>query len=320
MAKKKNELEENINDENQGFNDIDENFGLPDLDYKPVDELEEESVSEEIAEEEISQPSQEGDSEVTLEENSNEDEFSMQQDDPEISEEITKNSSDEIDDGNSGGGAGYVSGTYAKKTQESSSGGKTIGIIVTVIIIVAIGAGSYFWFVMRPKQVAAEKAKQEQIAKDKADKRKKEDYTKLVAAGDAEFSDESWSAAHSSYSQASALYPEEQYPLDQLAIVQEKLDEIAAQNAKPKIGEIETISAPTKRYYVIVSSSIDGDLAMDFANKIIKSGDNVGIIEPYGKNKYFRVTLGNYDTWKDAESASSSFSSTYGNEIWVLKY
>ena len=46
MAKKKKESEENIKDENQDINNIDENFGLPDLDYQPVDEIEEESVEE----------------------------------------------------------------------------------------------------------------------------------------------------------------------------------------------------------------------------------------------------------------------------------
>jgi len=61
-------------------------------------------------------------------------------------------------------------------------------------------------------------------------------------------------------------------------------------------------------------------LAMDYASKIVKKGDNVGIIQPYGKNKYYRVTLGNYTSWGDAENAINGFSATYGNGIWILKY
>ncbi|MDH5366531.1 MAG: SPOR domain-containing protein [Cyclobacteriaceae bacterium] len=282
MAKNIDESEENINDENQEFNDIDENFGLPELDIEPVDKIEETTYS------------------------STEDE-SEYSDTQEPSETY-------VDD------SGYVSGTYADQAKESSSGGKVAGIIITVIIILASAGGSYYWFFMRPKQIAEEKAKQELLAKKEADKRKKEDYDKLISAGDDQFGEEQWSEAHSSYSQASALFPDEEYPKDQLAIVQGKIDEIEALNAKPKIGEIETISQATKRYYIIGSSSIDGDLAMDFAVKITKKGENVGIIEPYGKNKYFRVTLGNYDTWQDAENALSSFSEAYGNSIWILKY
>lgn len=288
MAENIKESEENINEEDKEFNDIDENFGLPELDIKPVDEVD-------------------NTEETTYSSSETETEYSDIQSDDASSEA-------NADDG------GYVPGTYADKVQESSSSGKTTGIIIAVIVILISAAGSYYWFEMRPKQIAEEKAKQELLAKEEADKRKKEDYDKLVVAGDGQFGEELWSEAESSYSQASALFSEEQYPKDQLEIVQGKLDEIAALNAKPKIGVIETISEATKRYYIIGSSSIDGDLAMDYAVKITKNGENVGIIEPYGKNKYFRVTLSNYDTWQDAENALSSFNGTYGNEIWILKY
>jgi len=204
--------------------------------------------------------------------------------------------------------------------KNNSGTGKTTGIIVIVLLLIAVAAGSYYMFVMRPKQAEAEKAKQEQLAKEAADKRKKEDYAKLIEQGDKEFGAEDWSAAKSSYSQAVALYSNEQYPNDQLNIINAKLAEIAALNAKPKIGTIETISAATKRFYIVASSSIDGDLAMDFASKIVKKGDNVGIIAPYGKNKYYRVTLGNYDSWGAAENAINGFNATYGNGIWILKY
>lgn len=296
MAKKNKESEENINDENQEFNDIDENFGLPDLEYQPADDVEDDTEAKELV-------------------NESENEYSTVED--EESESYAQESKSEGDTQN----GGYVPGTYTQKMMENSdSGGKTTGIIVSIVLVLAIASGAYYWFMIRPDQIAAEKAKQEQLEKEAADKRKKEDYDKLIVKGDGEFGEESWNEAALSYRQASALYPQEQYPQDQLAFVQNKLDSITTANAKPAIGEIETITERMQRYHIIVSSSIDGDLAMDYAKKISASGTNVGIIAPFGGNKYYRLTLGNYPTWQDAENAVSSFSGAYGNGIWILKY
>ena len=77
----------------------------------------------------------------------------------------------------------------------------------------------------------------------------------------------------------------------------ETIDEIAAAAAKPKIGVVETISERTQRFHIVVSSSIDGDLAMDFAKKIATNGHNASISAPYGDKKCYRVTVGtSYDT------------------------
>ena len=319
MADKNTNPEEENNDQNQEFNDIDENFGLPDLDYQPVDELEEEDSTD----------AQEVQDEETVSNESEESSYSSEEQDAEedsntyevsVEEELPETSAMQADEEASTDDADYVPGTYAQKMQEESSGGsKIVGIIVAIVVVVGMGFGAFYMFYLLPKKKEEEKAKQELIAKQQEEERKKQDFEKLVAQGDAQFAAEEWNEAESSYSQASALYPNEQYPKDQLAIIRTKLDELAAATEKRE-GVVETISSPMQRFHIVVSSSVDGDLAMDYATKISKEGHDVGVIQPYGDKKYYRVILGSYDTWQDAEAAVSSFSGTYGNGTWILKY
>lgn len=209
--------------------------------------------------------------------------------------------------------------------EHSNGNSKTIGIIITLIIVLLLIGGGWYWLSYKPEQEAKEKARQEQLAiaaakkkREEAAARKKAKYDQLISNGDKEFEQEYWETAKSSYAEASSLFPKEQYPKDQLAIVNQKLDEIAAQvNA---VGRVETVSSSTGRFYVVVSSSIDGDLAMDYGNKMAEDGNRVKIIEPYGSIKFYRVSLGDYDNWDSAITASSSFSSIDGDAVWVLEY
>ena len=232
-------------DNKEEFNDIDENFGLPDLDLEPLDDSSEESVEE------------------TIEEESS---FS-----DEYEEEEEENSD-------------YVSGSYAEKTREQeSNSGKIIGFIVIFLLI----GGGVLWYFMyyKPAQVAAEKAKQEQIAAANIQKEKE----RLAAE-------------------------EERLRLEEEARLQAEVE------AEPQIGTIETISGNTGRYYVVVSSVLDDDLAMDYAKKEINNGTNIKLLSPLGISKFYRITVADHDTWAAAENATNDLKSTFGDDIWVLKY
>lgn len=249
-------IEENI-DNKEEFNEIDENFGLPDLDLEPLDDSNEES-------EEVAYVAPQMVEEDTL----NEEEF--------------KEVETEFEEKNT-----YVPGSYAEKAREQkSNSGKIVGIIVVLLLI----GGGVLWYFMyfRPEQVAAEKAKQEQIVADKA--KKEEDR---IAKEKAE--------------EEARLRAEE-----------ERLQ--ALEDAKPKIGTIEEISERTRRYYVVVSSGLDGDLGMDYAKKEVNNGTNIKLLSPLGTNKFYRVTVADHDTWAAAENAANDLKSTFGEDIWVLKY
>lgn len=203
---------------------------------------------------------------------------------------------------------------------------RRVMIIVMVVLVLAVLVGIWYFSMYKPEQEAKEKARVEQIAKEEAEKKRKElaakkkvKYEKLIKNADAAFEQGNWETAQSLYTEASTLSPDQQYPKDQLVIVNEKLDEITALETKKEAGIVERVSSPSERYYVIVSSSVDGDLAMDYASKLAKEGINVKIIEPVVNSKvYHRVSIGDYDTWKEAETASAS--STGYDEVWVLKY
>jgi len=91
-------------------------------------------------------------------------------------------------------------------------------------------------------------------------------------------------------------------------------------NAKPAIGTIETLSARTGRWYVIISSSIDDDLVMDLAQKMSAKGVSTKTIPPYGKWKYFRLSISDHDTFALAQASADEAKAEYGSGLWVMKY
>ena len=195
-----------------------------------------------------------------------------------------------------------------------------------VVLVLVIAGSMIAWnvFIQKPKQEAQEKARLEQLAKEKAAQEKavqdKAKYESLIQSADSAFQQENWEAANAGYSEAVSLMPKETYPKTQLTLVKAKLDEMAARNANIQAGMIETVDSATGRYYVVVSSSVDGDLAQDYATKLAQGGTNAKIIGPDATNKLFhRVTVGNYPTFKEALTASESFRGE-NKGVWVLKY
>lgn len=85
-------------------------------------------------------------------------------------------------------------------------------------------------------------------------------------------------------------------------------------------GEITTISERTGRYHIIVSSSIDGDLAMDMAEKLAEAGSSPSIINPYGGKMYHRLAIASFDSFQEAQSRADELKAEMGDGLWVLKY
>ena len=91
-------------------------------------------------------------------------------------------------------------------------------------------------------------------------------------------------------------------------------------NAKPVIGTIETLTAPTRRYYVIVTSDIDDDLLMDYAKKLSEKGVSTKIIPPFGGKNFYRLAIADHDSFASAQTNADAAKSDYGNTVWVLRY
>ena len=120
---------------------------------------------------------------------------------------------------------------------------------------------------------------------------------------------------------------EEKRKADEIRIAQEKaeeertrLDAEATAKAKPAEGTIETLSGRTRRYFVVVSSNIDDDLVMDYAKKLSLKGVSSKIIPPFGDTKFYRLAIGDFDTYSAAQSSADASKAEYGSGLWVMRY
>lgn len=212
-------------------------------------------------------------------------------------------------------------------SESSNSSGKVI-LIVAIVVVVLLGAILGWYFLKyKPDQEAKEKARVEQLAKEEAERKRKEQeaknkarYDQLIQEADAEYEIESWESVRAKYAEASSLFPNEAYPKSRLTLIDEKLLELAEREARRAAGIIETISTRTNLYYVIVSSSLDDDLAMDYANELLQLGEDVKVIAHEDSNHfYYRVALGAFYTQEEAEQAIDLYRS-FGETVWVLSF
>ena len=72
--------------------------------------------------------------------------------------------------------------------------------------------------------------------------------------------------------------------------------------------------------YLIVASFIDTDLAVDHANDLAKDGESPYVIPPFGKSKYSRVGIAEFDSFESATSQLESYRSKYSSDVWALRY
>jgi flagellar basal body-associated protein FliL len=174
--------------------------------------------------------------------------------------------------------------TYTPVEEPKSNAPIIIAVIIGLILIVS--AFLIYQFVYKPK---AEKAKKELLAKQEADRKKKEEDARLA---------------------------KEQEEAERKRREEEKV----AAPVAPAEGTIVTLSEKTGRYYIVIHSDLDDDLLMDFAKKLSAQGTSLSLIPPSGKKKFYRLAVGNYDTFADAQTNADQMKATYGAGIWVLKY
>jgi len=177
----------------------------------------------------------------------------------------------------------FVAEDVSSDEEEEEEGGSGSGMIIAIIIILVLGVGGFFgWkYVYLPK-----KQKQELAAKQLAEAKEKAAADSIARANEAE----------------------------RLRL------EAEAKNAKPAIGAIDTLAQRTGHYYVIISSAVDGDLVMDRAKKLSASGTSTKIIPPFGKWKYYRLGIGDFDSFASAQSSADASKAEYGDALWVMKF
>ncbi|MFT6971251.1 MAG: hypothetical protein ACJAXX_001820 [Roseivirga sp.] len=87
-------------------------------------------------------------------------------------------------------------------------------------------------------------------------------------------------------------------------------------------AELFAIEAPDGRYYAVVGSFFDEDLAEDLGEEIVQSGSSAYLLKPAGSFVYHRVGLlmESITSMKDAEANLTSYREKYGNTVWAIKY
>jgi len=249
MAKRK-KTNEDLPDENVENSNDGDSFGLPDIDYKPINR--DDSASSESSHEESTPEPEE--KEATPESDQSE-------------EQATEES-------------GYV---YQASADEKSKAPIIIGVVIAAVVVIA--GFLIYNFVYKPK---VEKEKIE-LAKAAASKK---------AAELARLAKEKAEAAERLKREA----------------------EEAAAKAKPIEGTIEILSGPTKRYYVVITSAVDADLNMDYAKKLSAKGVSTKIIPPFGKWKFNRLSIGDFETFALAQTSADAAKAEYGDGVWVIRY
>lgn len=176
--------------------------------------------------------------------------------------------------------------TYTPQEETKSNAPIIIGVVIGLVLIV--GAFLIYQYVYKPK---AEKEKRELAEKKKADELKRKEEADRIAREKEE---------------------EERKRLEAEAA--------AAAAAKPAVGTYETLSSRTGRYYVVVASAVDGDLIADYAKKLSAKGTSSKIIPPFGKWKFYRLTIGDFDSFASAQASADSSKPEFGEGAWVIKY
>jgi len=240
MAKNKKDNEDQPGQNSGNADDSADNFGLPDVEYKPLDR-QAEVASEPVREPEPVQPHFERAEE-----------------------------------------SGGESTDYSYEDDEPSSKAPIIISLIIGVVIVVAGFLIYkYWYV--PK---GEKEKQERLAREVEERRKADEIR---------------------------LAQEKEEERKRLAV-----DSLA--KAKPAEGTIETLTERTRRYFVVVSSNIDDDLLMDYAKKLSLKGVSSKVIPPFGKTKFYRLAIADFDTFSAAQSSADVSKSEYGSALWVIRY
>ena len=282
--KDKDPNEEEFNQDDQdNINEADDSFGLPDLDFNTLDdepEAEEEIEEKTESEDEVEEIIVE--EEIIIEEPVD----SVVEEQPEYEEEVIITDEEDVEDTGevtSDDDNGTEGTGYVPPKPESNAPRIIAALIITVLIS---GAVWYFAF-YRPEKAAEEKARQEQLAKDEA---------------------------------AKAAAAKKKAEEERLAAEKAANDAADADEAASKEATFSTISEPTGRYYIVVASFIDVDMASDLGNKLKANGVSSALLAPKGNRKFNRLTLGNYGSFNEAQEEANKLKGEYGDGLWVLKY
>ncbi len=114
-------------------------------------------------------------------------------------------------------------------------------------------------------------------------------------------------------------------PVVQTPIVEKKPEPVVEKEPEPapepvKQAGVFEINQPTGRYHVIVASSIDKDLVMDYGKRLAKKGMTCNVLAPRGNKKFHRLSIADYVSLNDAAIKAEQLKGEFGDGVWVIRY
>lgn len=163
---------------------------------------------------------------------------------------------------------------------KQDKGGGPWGIIVGIVVLLAIGGGLLYFFVFN-EETPAPVAQEEPVQQG------------FVVENEEE--EENW--------------------VDESETIEETpVDET------PAVATVDLLGSRTGKSYIIVGSFFDEDLAVDEGNKLAQGGVSTKVIPPFGRARFYRLAVGEFDSFREAAGNIEDYKSDFGENIWVLKY
>lgn len=78
--------------------------------------------------------------------------------------------------------------------------------------------------------------------------------------------------------------------------------------------------AASPRYFVVVGSFIDEDMALDYSARLNRQNKNTYLVYPYGEIAFYRLAIGEFSTLAQAVELLEEHQANYKENLWVLKY
>lgn len=286
MAKKKQKDEEKNKEFNEDsfedINDADDSFGLPDVEMEPLSEVDEPAEKTEEPAEEETTPEDTVDEDIEGESSQKVEASEKDYSYKEPGEDEKVDETETVDQS----AETKDTSSYLPPKQESIMPKL---LIFGAIVIVAALAVWYFLF-YKPEQArlaTEEKARQELVEKQRADEER------LQQEADRKREEEEEAA---------------------------RLAALEAEPTESELGTITEITERTGRYYVVIGSFIDDDLAKDYGNKLAVEGLSTSLISPFGTMKFYRLALASHESFAEAQGNADELKATYGEALWVLKF
>lgn len=169
---------------------------------------------------------------------------------------------------------------YVHGLDDDEPSGPSAGVIILIIVLVLAIAGAAFWFFYW-------KDRNEPVATPKPEPKQEtvvEDTTTKE-------------------------------PVEEEPIIKDTPDQ-----STTTPGQVNVLENRTGRYYVVIASFIDDDLARDYADKLAKEGVGSTILSPNREPGFYRLAVADFASLNDAAVKSEQLKSEYGSDVWVLKY